>query len=98
MTADTASPAGLGSVDDDDEDDFKFVRGRSGRNNTVTSRGGSGSRKRRASKRVKQFTTKADPALLDLFYAVLDDEDLSTVMGFETAVKEFLAQRGHHYK
>lgn len=98
MTADTAKPASVGSIDDDEKDDFVFPRGGSGRKAEITTRGGSGTRKKRASRRTKQFTTKADPVLLDIFYAVLDDLDFSTVTGFENAIKDFLRKHGREYK
>ncbi|MDO6481872.1 hypothetical protein [Shimia thalassica] len=92
MTQSEFKPASLGSIAEDSPDDFQFPKSGSGRRKLidVESPAQTGTRRKKKSRRVKQFTTKADPELLESFYAVLDKIEVSTTVGFELAVKEFI--------
>ncbi|MGX9353405.1 hypothetical protein ACS3QZ_19605 (plasmid) [Shimia sp. W99] len=92
MTQSEFRPASLGSIAEDSPDDFRFPKGGSGRKKLIDVEAPprTGTRQKRKSKRVKQFTTKADPELLESFYAVLDKIEVSTTVGFEMAVKAFI--------
>lgn len=92
MTQSETKPGSLGNIAEDSPDDFDFPRGGSGRRKLpdVTTPAQTGTRRKKMSKRVKQFTTKADPKVLEEFYAVLDNIEVSTTAGFEMAVKEFI--------
>lgn len=94
MTRSEIRPAPLGCIDEDAPEDFEFPRGGSGRKKLpdVEAPAQTGTRHKKKSARTKQFTTKADPKILEEFYAELDKIEVSTTEGFEMALKEFIAR------
>lgn len=92
MTQSEIKPASLGCINEDSPGDFEFPRGGSGRRKQpdLVAPAPTGKRHKKKSARTKQFTTKADPKVLEEFYAVLDKIEVSTTVGFERALKEFI--------
>lgn len=95
MSSSNEKPAALSRIDEDSPDDFSFPKGGSARKKLpdATPPVPTGTRRKKMSKRIRQFSTKADPELLARFYATLDEIEVSTTIGFEMALKEFIEGR-----